>query len=264
MKDLRIYQVDAFTTQLFSGNPAAVVPLDDWIDDSLMQDIAAENNLAETAFFVPQNDNGDHWHIRWFTPAVEVPLCGHATLASAAVIHRDYSPASWPIRLESASGQLTVDVDGDAFVLDFPANETLPCEMPDGLSEALGINVEECFSTEGFYLMVVADEASVQAMSPDFGKIVSLTKDSIIVTAPGESVDFVSRFFAPGIGIDEDPVTGAAHCVLTPYWAKRLNRKALKARQISQRGGELDCELRDDRVRLRGHARFYLEGKLTV
>jgi PhzF family phenazine biosynthesis protein len=264
LKALRIYQVDAFTTQLFAGNPAAVVPLDDWIDDSLMQQIAAENNLAETAFFVPQNDSGDHWHIRWFTPAVEVPLCGHATLASAAVIHRDFSPASWPIRLESASGQLTVDVDGDAFVLDFPANEAAPCEVPDGLLEVLGIEVEECFSTEGFYLLVAADEAGVQAMSPDFGKIVSLTKDSIIVTAPGESADFVSRFFAPGLGIDEDPVTGAAHCVLTPYWAKRLNKKSFKARQISQRGGELDCELRDDRVLLRGHARFYLEGKLTV
>ncbi len=264
MKALRIYQVDAFTTQLFAGNPAAVVPLDNWIDDSLMQQIAAENNLAETAFFVPQNDSGDHWHIRWFTPAVEVPLCGHATLASAAVIHRDFSPASWPIRLESASGQLTVDVDGDAFVLDFPANEAAPCEVPDGLLEVLGIEVEECFSTEGFYLLVAADEAGVQAMSPDFGKIVSLTKDSIIVTAPGESADFVSRFFAPGLGIDEDPVTGAAHCVLTPYWAKRLNKKSFKARQISQRGGELDCELRDDRVLLRGHARFYLEGKLTV
>ena len=264
MKALRIYQVDAFTTQLFAGNPAAVVPLDNWIDDSLMQQIAAENNLAETAFFVPQNDSGDHWHIRWFTPAVEVPLCGHATLASAAVIHRDFSPASWPIRLESASGQLTADVDGDAFVLDFPANEAAPCEVPDGLLEVLGIEVEECFSTEGFYLLVAADEASVQAMSPEFGKIISMTKDSIIVTAPGESVDFVSRFFAPGLGIDEDPVTGAAHCVLTPYWAKRLNKKSFKARQISQRGGELDCELRDDRVRLRGHARFYLEGKLTV
>lgn len=264
MKDLRIYQVDAFTTQLFSGNPAAVVPLDDWIDDSLMQDIAAENNLAETAFFVPRNESGDHWHIRWFTPAVEVPLCGHATLASAAVIQREFSPATWPIRLESASGQLTVDVDGDAFILNFPANEAAPADVPAGLPEALGVMVEESLATEGFYLLIVADEASVRTMGPDFSKILSVTKDSIIVTAAGDSVDFVSRFFAPGIGIDEDPVTGAAHCVLTPYWSNRLDKKLLKARQISQRGGELGCELRDDRVLLCGHAKFYLEGKLTV
>ena len=262
--DLQIYQVDAFTTQLFAGNPAAVVPLDNWIDDSLMQHIAAENNLAETAFFVPVNDAGNHWHIRWFTPAVEVSLCGHATLASAAVIQREFSPASWPIRLDSASGQLTVDVDGDAFVLDFPANEAAPGDPPEGLPEALGVEVEECLTTEGFYLLTVADETTVRALRPDFSKIVSLTKDSIIVTAPGEFVDFVSRFFGPGIGIDEDPVTGAAHCVLTPYWSKRLDKKRLKARQISHRGGDLGCELQDGRVLLRGHTAFYLEGKLTV
>ena len=262
--ELPIYQVDAFTTRLFAGNPAAVVPLDEWIDESLMQKIAAENNLAETAFIVPVNDADDHWHIRWFTPAVEVPLCGHATLASAAVIYREFSPALWPIKLDSASGPLTVDVDGDAFVLDFPANEAEPGEMPEGLQEVLGVKVEECFATEGFYLLVVADEASVRTLDPDFGQIVSLTQDGVIVTAPGESVDFVSRFFAPGIGINEDPVTGAAHCVLTPYWSKRLDKKQLQARQISERGGEVDCELRDDRVLLRGHVVFYLKGELTV
>ena len=262
--ELPIFQVDAFTTQLFAGNPAAVVPLEEWIDDSLMQQIATENKLSETAFFVPKNKAGDHWHIRWFTPAVEVPLCGHATLASAAVIHREFSPASWPIRLESASGQLTVDVDGDALVLDFPANEAVPGDMPEGLPEALGVQFEECLTTSGFYLLTLADEETVRALSPDFGKILSLTKDSIIVTAPGESVDLVSRFFGPGVGIDEDPVTGAAHCVLTPYWSKRLGKKKLTARQISRRGGELGCELRGDRVLLRGHAAFYLKGELTV
>lgn len=262
--DLQIYQVDAFTTQLFAGNPAAVVPLDNWIDDSLMQHIAAENNLAETAFLVPVNDASNHWQIRWFTPAVEVPLCGHATLASAAVIQREFSPASWPIRLDSASGQLTVDVDGDAFVLDFPANEAVSGDPPEGLAEALGVKIAECLMTEGFYMLTVADETAVRALRPDFSKIVSLTKDSIIVTAPGDSVDFVSRFFGPGIGIDEDPVTGAAHCVLTPYWSKRLDKKQLKARQISHRGGNLGCELQGGRVLLRGHTTFYLEGKLTV
>ena len=261
---LQIYQVDAFTTQIFAGNPAAVVPLTEWIDDALMQQIAAENNLAETAFFVPVDTTGNHWHIRWFTPAVEVPLCGHATLATAAVIRREFSPSSWPITLESASGQLNVDVDGDAFILNFPANEAVPGGIPEGMPEALGTEVEECLVTEGFYLMILPDRTAVQTISPDFSKIVSLSKNSIIVTAPGQSVDFVSRFFAPGIGIDEDPVTGAAHCVLTPYWSKRLGKNKLKAMQISHRGGELGCELRDDRVLLRGHAVFYLKGELTV
>lgn len=262
--DLRIYQVDAFTRRLFAGNPAAVVPLDKWLDDSLMQRIAAENNLSETAFVVPLDDTDKRWHIRWFTPAVEVPLCGHATLASAAVIHQEFSPASWPIELESASGLLSIDVDGDAFVLDFPANEAVPATIPDGLAQALGIEVGECLFAKGFYLLTVADEAIVQTVTPDYRHIASVTGDSIIVTAPGDSIDFVSRFFAPGLGINEDPVTGAAHCVLTPYWSKRLNKNKLLARQISGRGGDVGCELRDDRVLLRGHAAFYLEGKITV
>ena len=153
--ELQIFQVDAFATHLFAGNPAAVVPLAEWIDDSLMQQIAAENNLSETAFFVPLNDTRNHWHIRWFTPAVEVPLCGHATLASAAVIHREFSPSSWPIRLESASGPLVIDVDDDAFVLDFPANEAAAAGVPEGLADALGTELEECLSVDGFYLMTL-------------------------------------------------------------------------------------------------------------
>ncbi len=262
--DLQIFQVDAFTTQLFAGNPAAVVPLAEWIDAALMQQIAAENNLSETAFFVPVGTVGNHWHIRWFTPDVEVPLCGHATLASAAVIRSEFSPSSWPITLDSASGPLTINVDGDEFVLDFPANEALSVDMPDGLQEALGAEAEECLSAGGFYLIALPDEMAVRSLSPDFSKILSITEDSIIVTAGGESVDFVSRFFGPGVGIDEDPVTGAAHCVLTPYWSKRLGKSQLTARQISQRGGELGCELRDDRVLLRGRAVFYLKGELTI
>jgi len=262
--NLRIYQVDAFTSELFAGNPAAVVPLTEWLDDRLMQQIAAENNLAETAYFVPVSEQNDHWHIRWFTPAVEVPLCGHATLASAAVIRREFQPASWPISLESASGLLTVDIDDDAFILDFPTNEAAPAELPQDLSDALGTGALECFHVEGFFLLIVSDEATVRAISPDFSRIASLTDDSVIVTAPGDSVDFISRFFAPGIGINEDPVTGAAHCLLTPYWSKRLNKKQLRARQISSRGGDVGCEIRDDRVRLRGQATFYLEGNITV
>ena len=262
--ELQIYQVDAFTLDLFAGNPAAVVPLAEWIDDSLMQQIAIENNLSETAFLVPKNNGGDHWHIRWFTPAVEVPLCGHATLASAAVIHREFSPSSWPITLESASGELAVDLDGDAFILNFPANAAVPGDMPEALAQALGGEFEECLTAVGFYLLTLTDEAAVRTLSPDFSNILSLTKDGIIVTAPGDSVDFVSRFFGPGLGIDEDPVTGAAHCVLTPYWSNRLGKKKLRARQVSQRGGELGCELRGDRVLLRGHAAFYLKGELTI
>jgi PhzF family phenazine biosynthesis protein len=262
--EFRIYQVDAFTKDLFAGNPAAVVPLSEWPADELMQNIAAENNLAETAFLVPAGSDGNDWHIRWFTPAVEVPLCGHATLASAAVIRREFSPADWPIRLESASGLLTVDVDGDAFILDFPANEASPAELPEGLADALGIDYEECFHVDGFYLLTVADEARVNAVEPDFSRIAGISGDSIIITAPGDSVDFVSRFFAPGIGINEDPVTGAAHCVLTPYWSKRLNKNEFQARQVSARGGNVGCELQGDRVRLRGHAAFYMEGVLTI
>lgn len=262
--ELRVYQVDAFTTNLFSGNPAAVVPLTEWIDDSLMQQIAAENNLAETAFFVPLGVGDYHWHIRWFTPAVEVPLCGHATLASAAIIRREFSPASWPISFESASGLLRVDVDDDALVLDFPASPAQPATLPAGLAEALGTNGLECLHVEGFYLLTVADEAEVRSIRPDFSRMASLTEESVIVTAPGESVDFVSRFFAPGIGINEDPVTGAAHCVLTPFWSERLNKQHMQARQVSERGGDVGCELRGDRVRLSGHAAFYLEGRIRV
>lgn len=260
--ELRVYQLDAFTRELFAGNPAAVVPLKEWLDDEVMQQIASENNLAETAFFVPLNETDDHWHIRWFTPAVEVPLCGHATLASAAVIQREFSPASWPISLESASGPLAVDVDKDAFILDFPANPAQPKTLPDDLAEALGTAGLECRHVQGFYLLTLADEAAVRGVDPDFSRIASMTEDSIIVTAPGNSVDFVSRFFAPGIGINEDPVTGAAHCVLTPYWSERLDKKAMQARQVSHRGGDVACEIRDDRVRLGGHAAFYLEGKI--
>jgi len=262
--DLRIYQVDAFTRRIFAGNPAAVVPLRAWLEDSLMQHIAAENNCSETAFIVPLDDTDECWHIRWFTPHVEVPLCGHATLASAAIIRREFSPASWPIELQSASGPLSVDIDGDAFVLDFPANVPVPAAIPEGLEQALGTGVGECFSAKGFYLLTLADEKDVQMLNPEFRQIATLTDDSIIVTAPGDRVDFVSRFFAPGLGINEDPVTGAAHCVLTPYWSKRLSKKKLQARQISRRGGDIGCELRDDRVLLRGHTAFYLEGRLSV
>lgn len=261
MTDLNIYQVAAFTNQSFGGNPAAVIPLESWLSDSLMQKIAAENNLSETAFFVPLGQN--EWHIRWFTPKVEVPLCGHATLASAAVIRSIMGHENWPVTLQSASGPLTVDTDADGFVLDLPTNHPQPVGLPDGIETALGVRVVESYIGNDIFMVVLPDEASVSALQPDFGALAEVTTHGLIVTAPGDRVDFVSRFFAPAIGIDEDPVTGAAHCMLTPYWSKRLNKDKLEARQVSSRVGVLLCEDHGDRVRLRGTVVFFLAGKIS-
>lgn len=262
MMQLQIYQVAAFTDTQFGGNPAAVVPLTEWISDSLMQKIAAENNLSETAFFVPVSDG--EWHIRWFTPAIEVPLCGHATLASAAVIRERLGHDQWPIRLQSASGSLAVDRDGESYILDFPVNNPQPVELPQGFEKALGHEVLESYIGDDIYMVVLPDEATVAALSPDFAALAQRTKHGVIATAAGDSVDFVSRFFAPSLGIDEDPVTGAAHCMLTPYWAARLGKKNLHARQISSRSGVIDCVDRGDRVSLRGRAVFFMDGQISV
>jgi PhzF family phenazine biosynthesis protein len=259
---LPIYQVAAFTDTQFGGNPAAVIPLREWIDDSLMQKIATENNLSETAFFVPVAEG--EWHIRWFTPAVEVPLCGHATLASAAVIRERLHHDKWPIRLQSASGTLLVDLDGDAYVLDFPANKPAPVDLPEGFEAALGHDAEESFIADDIYMIVLPDEAAVASLEPDFSALAERTNHGVIATAAGERVDFVSRFFAPSLGIDEDPVTGAAHCVLTPYWSERLGKKELVARQISSRTGVIACTDRGDRVSLRGQALFFMDGQIRV
>ncbi len=259
---LQIYQVAAFTEAQFGGNPAAVVPLAAWIDDALMQKIAAENNLSETAFFVPVADS--EWHIRWFTPAVEVPLCGHATLASAAVIRERLKHEQWPIQLQSASGPLTVDLDGQSYVLDLPANKPAPTELPEGFEAALGHEVLESYIAQDIFMVVLPDEAAVASLRPNYAALAERTEHGVIATAAGDSVDFVSRFFAPALGIDEDPVTGAAHWVLTPYWSERLGKKNLDARQISSRTGVLGCEDRGDRVRLRGRAIFFLDGQISV
>lgn len=259
---LQIYQVAAFTDREFSGNPAGVVPLDDWIDDALMQKIAAENNLSETAFFVPVS-NGT-WHIRWFTPEIEVPLCGHATLASAAVIRERLNHDEWPIHLQSASGMLEVDVDGNAYVLDFPAIMPQAVELPAGFDAALGCDVTESFIADEMFMVVLPDEATVASLAPEFPALARLTRHGVIATAKGDRDDFVSRFFAPSLGINEDPVTGVAHCVLTPYWSARLGKRRLAARQISSRGGIVECVDCDDRVSLRGQAVFFLDGRITV
>ena len=258
---LPLYQVDAFTDRAFGGNPAAVVPLESWLDAELMQNIACENNLAETAFFVP-GAAADHWELRWFTPATEVPLCGHATLASAAVIRDQLGHDSWPITFESASGPLVVERDGDALILDFPANTPAPAATPDGLAEALGSAVPETLSATGFLVAVFADAATVACLEPDFARLVELGGQGVIATAPGDDVDFVSRFFAPGYGIDEDPVTGSAHCALAPYWSKRLKRNELRGYQASERGGEVRTRLEGDRVKLGGQAVTVLKCEL--
>lgn len=260
--DLEIYQVAAFTDSQFGGNPAAVVPLSEWLDDSLMQKIAAENNLSETAFFV--SIAAGEWHIRWFTPAVEVPLCGHATLASAAVLRERLHHVDWPIRLQSASGQLTVDHDGENYVLDFPTNRPVATELVDGIEEALGHKALESYVGDDIVMVVLPDEAAVASLSPDFAALAELTVHGVIATAAGDSVDFVSRFFAPALGIDEDPVTGAAHCLLTPYWSARLGKKEMDARQISSRVGVIRCVDRGDRVSLSGRAVFFMDGKISV
>ena len=260
--ELDVYQVAAFTEAPFGGNPAAVIPLREWIDDELMQKIAAENNLSETAFFVPVADS--EWRIRWFTPTVEVPLCGHATLASAAVIRDKLAHADWPITLQSASGPLVVDQDGDRFVLDLPSNPPRAVNLPEGLADAMGAEVAESYIGRDIYLLILDDEKAVARLSPDFARVAALTEHGVIASAPGEDVDFVSRFFAPAIGIDEDPVTGAAHCLLTPYWSARLQKYELSATQISSRKGQLVCEQRGDRVRLTGGAVFFLSGRVTV
>ncbi len=261
--NLPIFQVAAFTDQSFGGNPAAVIPLESWLDDVVMQKIAAENNLSETAFFVPVGPG--EWHIRWFTPAVEVPLCGHATLASAAVLRSKLKQKDWPITLQSASGPLIVDIVADEFVLDLPANFPRPAELPVGLLASLDATVLESYiCANDIYMVVLPDEASVAGLCPDFSAMAAVTKHGVIATAPGDHVDFVSRFFAPAIGITEDPVTGAAHCVLTPYWSNRLGKDKLDARQISERLGVLKCENHGDRVKLRGNAVFFLEGELSI
>lgn len=258
---LPIYQLDAFTDTVFHGNPAAVCPLEAWLEKPLMQSIATENNLSETAFFVRE---GERWGIRWFTPRTEVALCGHATLASAAVIHRYIEPGETRILFASESGPLAVTVEGNQYELDFPANPARPVTPPNGLERALGATPLEVLQSQDLLLAVFAEEAEVRALAPEFAALAKLEQHGVIVTAPGGSVDFVSRFFAPAVGIDEDPVTGAAHCVLAPYWSERLELPSLVGRQVSARGGTVTCGYDGERVKLTGRAVTYLRGEIEV
>ncbi|MEZ5199341.1 MAG: PhzF family phenazine biosynthesis protein [Bacteroidales bacterium] len=256
-----IYQVDAFTQKLFGGNPAAVCPLKKWPDDALMQQIAAENNLSETAFFV---DNGNHYYIRWFTPKTEIDLCGHATLASAYDIFNYLKPELSEIRFKTKlKGGLFVTKSGDLISLDFPTAKAVPCKTPDQLSESLGKKPIAVYQARDL-MAVFESEDDIVELQPDFEQIKKLGYHAIIVTAPGKKSDFVSRFFAPNVGINEDPVTGSAHTTLMPYWAERLGKKTLHAFQLSERKGELFCEYNEDRVIISGKAVLYLVGEISV
>jgi len=258
-----IYQVDAFARSAFGGNPAAVCPLSDWLPDDVMQSIASENNLSETAFIIPASGNDADYEIRWFTPAIEVDLCGHATLASGCVLFEKRGFEGETLRFKSRSGLLEVSREGDRFVLDFPSQPPRPAAFPDGIERALGVRPLE-FLRADKNMAVLADETAVAAVTPDLAYIAALPGDGLIVTAEGEDCDFVSRYFAPHAGIDEDPVTGSAHCVLIPYWAARLDKSAMQARQISARVGDVSCRLQGDRVKIGGHATLFLEGTIHV
>ena len=253
------FVVDAFANQLFRGNPAGVCPLEKWLDDAPMQSIAAENNLSETAFFVPRGS--DH-ELRWFTPTLEIDLCGHATLASAFIIFSELGYRGDSVRFHSKSGPLTVSPNSDVLTLDFPSRLPGPCTVPKALIDGLGKKpVEVLKARDYFALFAKADD--VRSLQPDF-RLLGTLDEKVIVTAPGDDCDFVSRFFAPTAGVNEDPVTASAHCTLIPYWAKRLGKAKLFARQLSKRGGEIFCEDAGERVRIGGNAVLYSRGEIEL
>jgi len=258
---LPLYQIDAFATRAFQGNPAAVMPLATWLPDALLQAIAVENNLAETAFIVKEPSG---WHIRWFTTVAEIDLCGHATLASAWLILQELEPETPSVVFQSRSGLLTVEREGEELVLDFPTRPSRPApELTDLLEEALGVRPQELFLARDV-MAVLQDEATVRAVRPDYATLAKLPALGTLITAPGKTYDIVSRCFFPGDGMPEDPVTGSAHCMIVPYWAQRFGKTRLRAFQASPRGGELRCELVQDRVRMGGSAVKVLEGHFLL
>lgn len=259
MMKIKQYQVDAFATRTFEGNPAAVCLLEAWLDDGLLQAIAEENNLSETAFFVPSEKG---YKLRWFTPVKEVDLCGHATLAAAHVIFETLGYAKQVITFETRSGDLFVERKGKRLEMDFPASPPTPRELPAILAEGLGQRPIEILAADD-YMAVFDDEAAIRAITPNQALLSQLDLRGVIVTAPGLDVDFVSRFFAPKFGIPEDPVTGSAHCALAPYWANRLGKNILTAKQLSRRGGDLICEVKANRVTLSGYAVTFMEAEIV-
>jgi PhzF family phenazine biosynthesis protein len=259
---LPVYIVDAFTDKLFGGNPAAICPLHEWLPDKLMQSLAAENNLSETAFVIEEDD---HYRIRWFTPATEVKLCGHATLASAHIFYTELNHTKGEVWFESLSGLLKVArKDHDTYTLDFPANPPQETnEVPDGIFEGLGTD-GTVFKTSFDYMVVLSNQQVLENLKPDFSSLAKVKARGVIVTARGSEVDFVSRCFYPQSGINEDPVTGSAHTIMVPYWAGQLKKTSLRAIQVSKRRGYLECELKNDRVLMSGNAVTYLKGEYTV
>lgn len=258
--DIKLFQLDSFSDQLFGGNPAAVCPLESWLDDTLMQAIAAENNLSETAFFVGGNGK---YELRWFTPVDEVDLCGHATLASAQVIMSELEPACSQLTFSTRSGDLYVRREGDTYVMDFPSRVPRTVDIPAALLEAVSIAPKVVLADED-YLLVYTSQRDIEKLKVDYEKLKLIPLRGVIVTAPGDEVDFVSRFFAPKLAIDEDPVTGSAHCALTPYWAEKMNKTSFVAKQLSKRGGTIVCELDGSRVKLSGQCVKYLEGTVRL
>jgi PhzF family phenazine biosynthesis protein len=261
MSTLKIYQVDAFTDKLFSGNPAAVVPLQEWLAEELMQKIAAENNLAETVFFVKEN-NG--YRIRWFTPEVEVELCGHATLASAFVLFNCLRFEGNKIEFQSLSGLLSVTKNGELLTLNFPAASLTSTELRADVATALGGEPVELYWNKNDLVAIFKSQKEIENLKPDFEAVKKISKHGVITTAPGNDVDFVSRCFFPSSGINEDPVTGSAHTKFTPYWAGKLGKPKLTAKQISKRGGDLICVLAGERVLISGKAKLYMVGEIYI
>jgi PhzF family phenazine biosynthesis protein len=257
-----IFQVDAFASRRFTGNPAAVMPMESFLEDAVLQAIAAENNLSETAFLVAEAGG---YRLRWFTPATEVPLCGHATLASAAVVMERLEPGRSTVVFQSASGPLTVMRSAAGYLMNFPMRPSELIPTPAGLATALGAVPVEVFANSFNYLALLESPQLLRALAPDMAAVARVDRGGVIVTAAGDGTyDFVSRYFAPAKGIAEDPVTGAAHCMLVPYWAKRLGKTELRAFQASARGGEVICRLAGDRVELEGTCVFYLEGEVQI
>lgn len=262
---LKIYQVDAFASKQFEGNPAAVVPLEDWLPDELMQSIALENNLAETAFFVKEESG---YSIRWFTPGSEVKLCGHATLASAYVLFEFLELQQDSVSFNSKSGQLSVSKSGTNLELDFPAQPPIEVSPPENLLAGLGLESQECscLSCED-YVVIVNDSARLRSLKPDMNLLSQLDLRGVIVSSiadDAENYDFYARFFAPKLGVPEDPVTGSAYTQLTPYWSQRLDKTRMQARQLSPRGGDVACELKGDRVMIAGAVACYMEGSIDI
>lgn len=257
---MRMYQIDAFSDHVFGGNPAAVCPLDTWLPDDVMQAIAAENNLAETAFFAPE---GEDFRLRWFTPVAEVDLCGHATLASADVLFRILGYTRTAARFHTRSGVLTVECREGLYAMDFPATMPTPCAPEPALVASLGVQPIGTFRAFD-HVVVLESEAAVRALRPDFTRMSTLDLRGVVVTARGDEADYVARCFFPKLGVNEDPVTGSAHCEAAPYWAAQLGRTDLRAAQLSARGGILWCDVRGDRIILRGRAAHYMTAEIAL